>query len=270
MKYIQSTFIAALFLALLNGCNADNKTCESPKKHQNSTVENGVKLSIEITRCSNENLPIKIKSVVTNKSNFPVIYRVHSIGYPAINTTVSNKDFAPTMPTNKSDPPAYSAAIDYGTLKAGEKIIRETTWDNKLSVGFFAPNGDYKISAHFTQVPKAHVYDDNVTRIKTSLVIKKQHAESFITPKDAMDETLKDTAITHWLDAHEGILCTYNLTYKGGQWVSSNKSDDDYYEQSQSGKICRITLKPNKKYTFYLADKFYSPSEIEKEINALK
>ena len=269
MNYAKITFIATLLLALLNGCNADSNTCESPEKHQNSTVKNGVKLSIEITRCSNENLPIKIKSVVTNESSFPVIYRVHSVGYPAINTTVSNRYFSPTMPTNKNDPPAHGAAIDYGTIKVGENYIRETTWDNRLTVGLTAPNGDYNISAHFTQVPKAHIYNDNVTRIRTSVLVKKENSESFITPKEAMNLALNDIRVSSWLDAHEGILCSSKLTYKNGQWIPSHKNDD-YYEQSQSGKSCSITLLKNKIYRFNLADKFYSPSEIIKEISALK
>jgi len=273
MKYIKKVLLIVTLAILTNGCNSDIDLCQSPSTLQNSTVKNGIKLDIEIIRCSNENQPIKIKSVVTNENNYSVIYRMSYIGHPAIYSFVSNPFFSIKSPTNPNDPKEVSPAINYDTLEAKKSITRETTWNNKLSVGLLAPNGDYNISVRFIQVPD-RVYDTNATRISTSIMIKKQHFENFITPKNAIDSILKDKEIIIWLDSHEGILCKNNekyslLKYENAKWISATK-DDSYYDQSTTGKECGISLKNNKTYHFYASDKFYSPIEITKNINAIK
>ncbi len=274
MKDITKVLFIIILTILTNGCNSDNNLCQSPSSTlQNSTVKNGIKLDIEIIRCSNENQPIKIKSVVTNENNYSVVYRMSNIGDPAIYNFVSNSFFSTRSPTNPNDPKEVSPAINYDTLEAKKSITRETTWNNKLSVGLLAPNGDYNISVHFTQVADK-IYDNNVTHISTGIMIKKQHSENFITPKNAINSILKDEEVSTWLDAHEGILCKNNekyslLKYENAKWISATK-DDSYYDQSTTGKECGISLKNNKTYHFYAVDKFYLPIEITKNINAIK
>ncbi len=266
MKNIIKILSIAILLFVAIGCSNSepkiSKKCDAPTLKQNSIDKYGINLYLEIRRCEEEGQPIEIKAIVTNHNTYPVTYEMSNIGDPAIYTSVSNKDFIVTSPTNRDDPQYRSPAIDNKDIQPDEKIVRETTWNNTLLQGMVAPNGDYNISVTFRYVGDANTPPrdmDASKRITTSVVMVKKNSQNYVTPVEALDKVLEDLDVQEWLNNHEGILCreyeSYSLKrYQNGVWQSVEDKSDDYSTQSSLGIECALRLR-KERYTFLIADK---------------
>ncbi len=265
MKYFKSPIYILIPFILLGCSNSEPKIakkCDNPTIQHNSVNKYGINLYLEIKKCKKEGQPVKIRAIATNHNGYPVTYEMPNIGSPAIYTSISNKNFTVSRPTNPNDSKYVSPALDHKNIQPNEKIVRETTWNNTLSQGMVAPNGDYKVSVIFRYVGDANTPRQNMNtpkQITTSVVISKKNSQNYVTPVEALDKVLKDTNIKKWLDRHEGILCkeheSYSLKrYQNGVWQSVENKSDSYSKLSNFGIACNLQLRKNR-YTFLIADK---------------
>ena len=265
MKYFKSPIYILIPFILLGCSNSEPKIakkCDNPTIKHNSIDKYGINLYLEIKKCKEEGQPIKIKAIATNHNNYPVTYEMSNIGNPAIYTSISNKNFMVSNPTNPNDPKYVSNALDHKNIQPNEKIVRETTWNNTLLQGIVAPNGDYKVSVIFRYVGDTNTPRQNMNtpkRITTSVVMVKKNSQNYVTPVEALDKVLEDLDVKKWLDRHEGILCkeheSYSLKrYKNGVWQSVKDKSDEYSKHSNLGIVCSLQLR-KERYTFLIADK---------------
>ncbi len=241
----------------------NEKICNAFDVLNNSMTKEGVKLELEVQRCQEEGHPVKIKAVVKNENDYPVMYVMGNIGDPAIYTKVSNPYFYVTTPSNPNDPDIILPATDYQVISSQESIVRETTWDNKLVSGVTAPNGDYNISATFHYVGNADLIDLNSSRDSesfiTSTLIKKEYSENFLTAEDALDRALDDAEVKAWLDDNDGTICEKVDKQTMAKYTQEGWEHGSYSDllniQNNQGKYCSIRLHEEQTYHLEIFDK---------------
>lgn len=259
MKFFYIILISILFLGCSN--SRSSGVCQSPITETESYDYNGIKIELEITRCSNEDYPIDIKAIATNNKAFPIEYTIF-LNSPALEIFVRNEDFALSSPARGNE--TLSPISQSKTLEANSSITRETTWANTLyNSEFTAPNGNYEVSVVFSYRAASDVIDS----YGVSINFTKTNSQNYITPSELFDSLLHDSNVVEWLESREETICGNYVTlfntyfsYENNTWLESNTN----YVVNPP---CQLTIQ-NNKYLFRYDS--LSGNEKVKEIEIIK